>query len=74
MKREVIHVDADGVSPDGDTFELVATPDAIRDGFMVNVPVTLVFPDGRRLDTTQAKVTPLGMAVAELEMKGGRVS
>lgn len=63
MKREIIKVDDNGVSADGETFDMVASPDAIRDGLMVNVPVTLVFPDGRRFDTTEARITPFGQKV-----------
>jgi hypothetical protein len=65
MKREIIHVDADGRGPDGDDFTLTATQEAVQAGLMVNVAVTCVFPDGRRLDTTQARITPVGMAVLQ---------
>ena len=62
MKRKIIYVDANGISQDGEDFGLAATPEAIKAGFMINAPVTLVFPDGRRLDTNQAKITPAGLA------------
>lgn len=65
MKREIIYVNENGISPDGDDFEFAATPEAIKTGVMINVPVTLVFPDGRRFDTKQAKITPIGIAMFE---------
>jgi len=71
MKREIIYVDENGVTPDGDSFELSATPEAIKSGVMINLPVTLVFPDGRRLDTNQAKVAPIGMTMFEKALGNG---
>lgn len=72
MKREIVYVNEKGIGPDGEDFALAATPEAIKAGLMINVPVTLVFPDGRRLDTNQAKITPIGLAIIEKDFgKGG---
>lgn len=61
MNRERIAVNKQGVDADGNDFELVAEPWAIQAGLMVNVPVTLVFPCGKEVNTLLAKITPEGM-------------
>lgn len=65
MKRQVIAVNEFGIDADGHDYSIGATTEAIQAGFMVNLPVTLVFPDGRRFDTTQARLTPVGIAMME---------
>lgn len=65
-------MDRHGVSAEGDTFDLVASPDAVDAGLMVNEPVTLIYPDGRRVNTTQAKITKLGMTIAASQMAAGK--
>ena len=72
MKREIVYVNEKGIGPDGDDFALAATQEAIKAGLMINVPVTLVFPDGRRLDTNQAKITPFGFALIKKDFGKGR--
>ncbi|WP_305968568.1 MULTISPECIES: hypothetical protein [unclassified Mameliella] len=66
-----IKVNEFGVSEDGDKFDLVASPDAVDAGLMVNEPVILIYPDGRRVKTTQAKITKLGLAIAASQMSAG---
>jgi predicted component of type VI protein secretion system len=61
MKRKVIDVDAKGRDAAGNAFDWVASQEAVSQGYMVNVPVRLRFPDGLTLDTTQAMVTPKGL-------------
>ena len=65
MKLEIRYVDMHGVTPDGDRFEFTATRAAIKSGFMINLPMTLVFPTGHRFDTIEARVTPIGRAIME---------
>ena len=55
--RELVYIN----SPDDLEQVLVAPPEMVRNGYMVNVPVTLVFPSGDREDCIMAKVTPEGL-------------
>jgi len=73
MKRLEIPVDENGLDENGEGFDLTANPETIANGLMVNVPVTLIFPDGRRFDTVRAEMTAKGMArLAQiLPMTGG---
>jgi len=61
MKRKLIRVDEDGLDENGEGFDLKARPEAVASGLMINVPVTLIFPDGRKLDTYQVQITPKGL-------------
>ena len=61
MKRQVVQVNESGLDENGEGFDIAATSEAITAGWMVNVPVTLVFPDGRKMDTNRAELTPRGL-------------
>lgn len=74
----VIDVNEFGRDEQGNEFGWAATPAAVADGLMVNRPVTLRFPDGVLIRTTQALITKKGMErlqrefpVAEREAQGG---
>ena len=61
MKRERIAVNEQGIDAEGNNFELAAEPWVVQAGLMINVPVTLIFSDGREVKTFQAKITPEGV-------------
>lgn len=57
----LICVDEHGRSPDGDDFDQVAAPAAVAAGLVINVPVLLLYPDGRQRRATQVRLTPKGV-------------
>ena len=69
---QIVDVDDQGERLDGEPM-MTATRQAIRAGFMVNVPIVLRYPDGRLVEGHEARVTPKGMAVAAREMTKGEV-
>jgi hypothetical protein len=62
MKRQIIHLQ-------DESDLLVAYPSKVEQGLMVNVPVTAIFPDGRKFDTVMGKLTEKGLAEVERQMK-----
>lgn len=73
MKRQIIQVDESGLDENGEGFDLTANSETISSGLMINVPVTLIYPDGRSFDTVRAEITPKGMVelAKVLPMSGG---
>lgn len=72
MKRDVIHVDWSGRDKNGNTYDMVATPDAIASGVMKNAKATLVYPDGGERKVKYGRVTAKGMAkLAKFKAEGG---
>lgn len=61
MNFDVIDVDEDGNGFDGEEIGLVASPEAVAAGWMINKPVVLNFPDGSKAFSTQPVITPAGM-------------
>ncbi|WP_332116084.1 hypothetical protein [Azorhizobium caulinodans] len=60
-KRKIIDVDQFGRDAEGNAFDIVAEPEIVAAGLMVNRPVTLRFPCGTMIETTQAALTPKGL-------------
>lgn len=58
---QIIDVDLNGVSADGEDFSDVAAPEAVEAGYMVNTPVRLRYPDGSVREATRAEVTQRGL-------------
>ncbi|WP_116654888.1 hypothetical protein [Pelagibacterium sediminicola] len=67
-KLRMIHVDAKGIAPDGETFTNVAAPEMVAAGYMLNEPVLLRFPDGLIVRSTQVRITPAGMDYLQRRM------
>lgn len=61
MNFDVIDVDEDGIGFEGEEIGLVASPEAVAAGWMINKPVVLNFPDGSKAFSTQPVITPAGM-------------
>ena len=72
MKRDVIHVDWSGRDKNGNTYDMVATPDAIASGVMKNAKATLVYPDGQARKVKYGLITRKGLAkLSKLKASGG---
>lgn len=61
MPSEVIKVDWRGRDAAGDEYTDVAAREQVAAGFLVNVPVILQYPDGRRVRRSRVEVTPAGI-------------
>lgn len=61
MSRQRIKVDGNGFDAEGEEYTLKAEQWVVDAGYMVNVPVCLIYPDGSELYLDYAKVTPLGL-------------
>lgn len=75
MSRQRIMVNSDGFDADGEDYALEAERWVVDAGYMKNVPVCLIYPDGTELYKDAAVVTPLGIKhLAEVlpdDLKGG---
>lgn len=58
-----IMVDRNGQPLDGSEL-FTAGRQAVRDGFMINAPVILCYPDGREVRTHEARMTQKGLIEA----------
>lgn len=65
-----IMVDDHGNPLDG-TELFTATPQAVKDGLLINEPVILCYPSGREVRGHEARLTAKGLAVAAQEMGRG---
>ena len=57
----ICKVDENGVGINGEDFTNVATDEMVDQGFMVNRPVLLQYPDGSMVESTQVFVTQSGL-------------
>lgn len=67
---KVIDVDDSGMPIDGAPL-MTASGMAVRNGFMVNVPVLLRYPNGETVESVEGRITEKGLAVAAAEMSKG---
>jgi hypothetical protein len=57
----VIHVDSEGRDKNGNVYDHAAMPEMVRDGYMINRPVLVKYPDGRVMTGTEVLFTQRGM-------------
>lgn len=57
----IIDVNWEGVSKEGETYDLLASDEAVAAGYMFNKPVRLRFPDGVICDVEYGVFTEKGM-------------
>lgn len=65
---EIIDVNRKGQSPDGETYDQIASPFPVEMGYMVNVAVKLRFPNGKLRDGNKVMITPKGMEFFKREV------
>ncbi|TRB03481.1 hypothetical protein EXN61_21705 [Agrobacterium tumefaciens] len=65
---EIIDVNRNGQSPDGETYDQVAAPYPVEMGYMVNVAVKLRYPNGKLRNGNKVMITPKGMEFFQREM------
>lgn len=65
---EVINVNSEGVSADGETYDNIAAPGIVASGYMINQPVVIRYPNGKTFHTNKVLITPAGMKWLEREL------
>lgn len=64
MDIPLIEVNEHGEDAKGNSYGDIATEDAVLDGFVINRPVRLKFPNGSIVVTNEVRITAKGMEKA----------